>query len=81
MSLLSIWWGRISLRIDTTANDFVLTPEMLEGILEQGINLGGHPQPSGQSDWGDLFREQIQAFAEVLKSILSLSCPMRSILN
>lgn len=55
--------------IDTTENDFVLTPEMLEkAIIEQGdklkaVILNYPTNPTGVT----YLREQIQAFAEVLK--------------
>ncbi|MFX3772362.1 aminotransferase class I/II-fold pyridoxal phosphate-dependent enzyme, partial [Streptococcus suis] len=55
--------------IDTTANDFILTPEMLEeAIIEQGDNLKAvilnYPaNPTGVT----YSREQIQAFSDVLR--------------
>lgn len=61
--------GADIVEIDTTANDFVLTPEMLEqAIIEQGdklkaVILNYPTNPTGVT----YSREQIQAFAEVLK--------------
>lgn len=61
--------GADIVEIDTTANDFVLTPEMLEqAIIEQGdklkaVILNYPANPTGVT----YSREQIQAFAEVLK--------------
>lgn len=61
--------GADIVEIDTTANQFVLTPEMLEkAILEQGdqlkaVILNYPTNPTGVT----YSREQIQAFAEVLK--------------
>lgn len=61
--------GADIVEIDTTANDFVLTPEMLEAaILEQGdklkaVILNYPANPTGVT----YSREQIQGFAEVLK--------------
>lgn len=61
--------GADVVEIDTTANDFVLTPEMLEkAIVEQGdklkaVILNYPANPTGVT----YSREQIQAFAEVLK--------------
>lgn len=61
--------GADIVEIDTTENDFVLTPEMLEkAIIEQGdklkaVILNYPTNPTGVT----YSREQIQAFAEVLK--------------
>ncbi|MGT2716249.1 pyridoxal phosphate-dependent aminotransferase [Streptococcus respiraculi] len=61
--------GADIVEIDTTANDFVLTPEMLEqAIIEQGeklkaVILNYPANPTGVT----YSREQIQAFAELLK--------------
>lgn len=61
--------GADVVEIDTTANDFVLTPEMLEkAIIEQGdklkvVILNYPTNPTGVT----YSREQIEAFAEVLK--------------
>lgn len=61
--------GADVVEIDTTANDFVLTPEMLEeAIVEQGdklkaVILNYPTNPTGVT----YSREQIKAFAEVLK--------------
>lgn len=61
--------GAEIVEIDTTANDFVLTPEMLEkAILEQGDNLKAvllnYPtNPTGVT----YLREQIKDLADVLK--------------
>lgn len=61
--------GADVVEIDTTANQFVLTPEMLEeAILAQGeklkaVILNYPSNPTGVT----YSREQIQAFAEVLK--------------
>ena len=61
--------GAEIVEIDTTANDFVLTPEMLEkAILEQGeklkaVLLNYPANPTGVT----YSREQIKALAEVLK--------------
>lgn len=61
--------GADIVEIDTTANDFVLTPEMLEqAIIEQGdklkaVILNYPTNPTGVT----YSRKQIQAFAEVLK--------------
>ncbi|WP_394405816.1 pyridoxal phosphate-dependent aminotransferase [Streptococcus sp. 20-1249] len=61
--------GADIIEIDTTANQFVLTPEMLEeAILEQGdklkaVILNYPANPTGVT----YSREQIAAFAEVLK--------------
>lgn len=61
--------GAAIVEIDTTANAFVLTPEMLEqAILEQGdklkaVILNYPANPTGVT----YSRKQIQAFAEVLK--------------
>ncbi|MTB65086.1 pyridoxal phosphate-dependent aminotransferase [Streptococcus sp. zg-86] len=61
--------GADIVEIDTTENDFVLTPEMLEKtIIEQGeklkaVILNYPANPTGVT----YSREQIQAFAEVLK--------------
>ncbi|MER0123662.1 pyridoxal phosphate-dependent aminotransferase [Streptococcus sp. ZJ93] len=61
--------GADIVEIDTTANDFVLTPEMLEqAIIEQGeklkaVILNYPANPTGVT----YSREQIQAFAEVLE--------------
>ena len=61
--------GAEIVEIDTTANDFVLTPEMLENaILEQGdklkaVLLNYPTNPTGVT----YSREQIKALADVLK--------------
>ncbi|MGT2961425.1 pyridoxal phosphate-dependent aminotransferase [Streptococcus caballi] len=61
--------GAEIVEIDTTANDFVLTPEMLEeAILSQGdklkaVLLNYPTNPTGVT----YSREQIKAFADVLK--------------
>ncbi len=61
--------GAEIVEIDTTANDFVLTPEMLEkAILEQGdklkaVLLNYPTNPTGVT----YSREQIKALADVLK--------------
>lgn len=61
--------GADIVEIDTIENDFVLTPEMLEkAIIEQGdklkaVILNYPTNPTGVT----YSREQIQAFAEVLK--------------
>ncbi|MGT2799333.1 pyridoxal phosphate-dependent aminotransferase [Streptococcus marmotae] len=61
--------GADIVEIDTTENDFVLTPEMLEkAIIEQGeklkaVILNYPANPTGVT----YSRKQIQAFAEVLK--------------
>ncbi|MGT2951408.1 aromatic amino acid aminotransferase [Streptococcus cuniculi] len=61
--------GADIVEIDTTANDFVLTPEMLErAIIEQGdklkaVILNYPANPTGVT----YSRKQIEAFAEVLK--------------
>ncbi|MFC4651669.1 pyridoxal phosphate-dependent aminotransferase [Lactococcus nasutitermitis] len=61
--------GAELVEIDTTANDFVLTPEMLENaILEQGdklkaVILNYPANPTGVTYTG----EQIKALAEVIK--------------
>lgn len=61
--------GAEIVEIDTTANDFVLTPEMLEkAILEQGdklkaVLLNYPTNPTGLT----YSREQIKALADVLK--------------
>ncbi|MGT2784497.1 pyridoxal phosphate-dependent aminotransferase [Streptococcus merionis] len=61
--------GGSVVEIDTTANNFVLTPEMLEeAIIAQGdrlkaVILNYPANPTGVT----YSREQIQAFAEVLK--------------
>ncbi len=48
--------GAEIVEIDTTEDDFVLTPEMLEqAILEQGRAQGVILKLSGQSDWCGLF--------------------------
>ena len=60
--------GAEIVEIDTTANHFILTPEMLEeAILEQGdklkaVLLNYPPNPTGVT----YSREQIKAFADVL---------------
>lgn len=61
--------GADIVEIDTTGNDFVLTPEMLEqAIIEQGeklkaVILNYPTNPTGVT----YSRKQIQAFAEVIK--------------
>ncbi|AIG42566.1 TPA: pyridoxal phosphate-dependent aminotransferase [Streptococcus suis] len=61
--------GADIVEIDTTANDFVLTPEMLEeAIIEQGdklkaVILNYPANPTGVT----YSRKQIQAFADVLR--------------
>ena len=48
--------GAEIVEIDTTENDFVLTPEMLEkAILEQGENQSCHSELPSKSDRCDLF--------------------------
>ncbi|WP_153053310.1 aminotransferase class I/II-fold pyridoxal phosphate-dependent enzyme, partial [Streptococcus suis] len=61
--------GADVVEIDTTANHFVLTPEMLEeAIIEQGdklkaVILNYPANPTGVT----YSREQIRAFADVLR--------------
>lgn len=64
--------GAKIVEIDTTANDFVLTPEMLEkAILEQGdklkaVLLNYPTNPTGVT----YSRQQIEDIAEVLKNMI-----------
>ena len=61
--------GAEIVEIDTTANDFVLTPEMLEkAILEQGDNLKAVSLNYPTNPTGVTYsREQIKDLADVLK--------------
>ena len=69
--------------IDTTANDFVLTPEMLEkAILEQGdklkaVLLNYPTNPTGVT----YSRQQIKDLAEVLKNTIFLLLVMKFTLS
>ena len=75
--------GAEIVEIDTTANDFVLTPEMLEkAILEQGdklkaVLLNYPTNPTGVT----YSRQQIKDLAEVLKNTIFLLLVMKFTLS